>query len=142
MWVEIEEDLAAAIQGKILMGESRERMVQRLLLEALQEKAAVQRRGRTRVDVPGTVRQLLDDGLVTEDDEIRYTEVRRGIVHIGRIDADGRIHTNMGVHTSPSTALRQLVGYTMNGWKCWIHVASGKTLAELRGELSSQPAAS
>jgi hypothetical protein len=139
MWVEIEEDLAAAIQGETLQGETRERIVQRLVLEALQGRTATPRPApRTRVDVSGSVKQLLDAGLIAEDDEIRYTEVRRGTVHVGRIDAEGRIHTERGVHASPSTALRQLVNYSMNGWKCWIHVATGKNLAELRGELGSQ----
>ena len=88
--------------------------------------------------VSGTLKQLLDAGLIAEDDEIRYTEVRRGTVHMGRIDADGLIHTDKGVGTSPSTALRQLVNYSMNGWKYWTHVATGKTLAELRAEMGSQ----
>ena len=139
MWVEIEEDLAAAIQGEIVLSESGERIVQRLLLEALRGRTAVPRRAaRTRVAVSGSLKQLLDAGLIAEDDEIRFTEVRRGTVHMGRIDADGRIHTDKGVQTSPSTALRQLLNYSMNGWKYWIHVPTGKTLAELRGELGSQ----
>ncbi len=135
MWVEIEEDLAAAIQGEILLGESGDRVVHRLLLEALRGRMAVARPAtRTRVDVSGSLKQLLDAGLIAEEDEIRFTEVRRGLVHVGRIDADGRIHTDKGVQASPSTALRQLVNYSMNGWKCWVHVASGKTLGQLRGE--------
>lgn len=135
MWVEIEEDLAAAIQGEILLGESGDRVVHRLLQEALRGRMAVARPAtRTRVDVSGSLKQLLDAGLIAEDDEIRFTEVRRGLVHVGRIDADGRIHTDKGVQSSPSTALRQLVNYSMNGWKCWVHVASGKTLGQLRGE--------
>lgn len=139
MWVEIEEDVAAAIQGEIALGESRERVIQQLVLEALRGRTAVARHpARTRVAVSGSVKQLLDAGLIAEDDEIRYTEVRRGMMHVGRIDADGRIHTARGVNTSPSTALRQLVNYSMNGWKYWIHVATGKTLAELREELGSQ----
>jgi hypothetical protein len=139
MWIEIEEDLAAAIQEEIPLSESRERIVQRLLLEALQGKTAAPRPAtRKRVAVSGSLRQLLDAGLIADDDEIRYTEVRRGTAHVGRIDADGRIHTDKGVHSSPSTALRQLVNYSMNGWKCWVHVASGKTLAELRAALGSQ----
>jgi Restriction Enzyme Adenine Methylase Associated len=138
MWVEIEEDLAAALQREVALGESRERMVQGLILEALRGRApAPHPAARRRVDVAGSLKQLLDSGLVAEDDEIRYTEVRRRKVHVGRIDADGRIHTDMGVNTSPSTALRQLVNYSMNGWKCWIHVATGKSLAELRAELGS-----
>ncbi len=135
MWVEIEEDLAAAIRGEILRGEPRDRIVQRLLLEALQGRAAAPPPAvRKRVDVSGSLRQLLEAGLIAGGDEISFTEVRRGVVHVGRIDADGRIHTEMGVQNSPSTALRQLLNYSMNGWKCWVHVATGKTLAELRGE--------
>lgn len=135
MWVEIDEDVAAAIRGEILRGEPRDRIVQRLLLEALRGRTtAPPPAARKRVDVPGSLKQLLDAGLIAEGDEIRFTEVRRGVVHVGRIDADGRIHTDMGVQTSPSTALRQLLNYSMNGWKYWVHVATGKTLAELRGE--------
>lgn len=135
MWVEIEDDLAAAIQRQRTLGESGERIVQRLLLEAIRGRAAARLpAARTRVAVSGTLKQLLDSGLINEGDEIRFTEVRRGTVHIGHIDADGRIHTDMGVQTSPSTALRQLVNHSMNGWRYWVHVATGKTLAELRGE--------
>lgn len=137
MWVEIEEDLAAAIRGEILRGEPRDRIVRRLLVEALQGRAAATPpAARKRVDVSGSLKQLLHAGLIAEGDEISFTEVRRGVVHVGRIDADGRIHTDMGVQTSLSTALRQLLGYSMNGWKYWVHVATGKTLAELRGEWS------
>ena len=139
MWVEIERNLAEAIEEQILRGESRERIVQRLLLEALRGRAAASiPTARARVDVSGTLKQLLDAGLIAEDDELRYTEVRRGTVHVGRIDADGLIHTDKGVGSSPSTALRQLVNYSMNGWKYWTHVATGKTLAELRAEMGSR----
>ena len=137
MWVEIEDDVATAIQGEIRRGESGERIVQGLLLEALRGRAVGPRpAARTRVAVAGSLKQLLDAGLIAADDEIHYTEVRRRTVHVGRIDADGRIHTHRGVHSSPSTALRQLVNYSMNGWKCWIHVATGRSLAELRAELA------
>ena len=133
MWVEIEDDVAAAIKREIMRGESRERIVQRLILEALSGRtAAPAPAARTRVAVAGSMKQLLDSGLINEGDEIRFTEVRRGTVHVGRIDADGRIHTDKGVQTSPSTALRQLVNYSMNGWRYWVHVPTGKKLAELR----------
>lgn len=100
-------DLAAALQREVALGESRERIVQGLLLEALRGRTSAPRPvARTRVAVAGSLRQLLDAGLIAEDDEIRYTEVRRRKVHVGRIGADGRIQTEMGVHTSPSTALR------------------------------------
>lgn len=135
MWVEIEDDVAAAIKREIMRGESRERIVQRLILEALRGRtAAPVPAARTRVDVAGSLKQLLDSGLINDGDEIRFTEVRRGTVHVGQIDADGRIHTDKGVQTSPSTALRQLVNHSMNGWRYWVHVATGKTLGELRGE--------
>ena len=139
MWVEIEGDLAAALQREVALGESGERTVQGLLLEALRGRtSAPHPAGRRRVAVVGSLKQLLGAGLISEGDEIRYTEVRRRKVHVGRIDAEGCIHTDMGVNTSPSTALRQLVNYSMNGWKCWIHVATGKSLAELRAELDPQ----
>ncbi|MEO6142670.1 MAG: hypothetical protein ABIP19_01715 [Dermatophilaceae bacterium] len=137
MWVEIEEDLVAAIRREILRGEPRDRIVRRLLVEALQGRAAAPPpAARKRVDVSGSLQQLLEAGLIAEGDEISFTEVRRGVVHVGRIAADGRIHTDMGVQNSPSTALRQLLNYSMNGWKYWVHVATGKTLAELRADLA------
>jgi len=143
MWVEIDEDLAAAIEAQMLLGESREDVVHRLLLKALSERTlAPITTARTRVVVSGSIRQLMDAGLIAENDEIHYTEVRRGLSHVGRIDADGRIHTDKGVSNSPSTALEQLVNYSINGWKAWIHAATGKPLAELRAEMRSQQQAS
>jgi len=139
MWVEIDEDLAAAIEEQMLLGESREGVVHRLLVKALGEKAATPSpASRTRVVVSGSLKQLLDAGLIAEGDEIRYKEVRRGVVHIGRIDADGLIHTDKGVEKSPSTALGDLVNYSINGWKHWVHTATGKTLATLREEMLSK----
>jgi Restriction Enzyme Adenine Methylase Associated len=139
MWVEIEEDLAAVVQEQTAQGESRERIVNRLLQQALGEHSAPSRPAvRTRVSVAGSLKDLLCAGLIAEGDAVRYTEVRRGTIHVGRIDSDGRIRTDKGVHSSPSTALRQLVNYSMNGWKCWIHAPTGKSLAQLRAEIASQ----
>lgn len=139
MWVEIDDDLALAIEEQMALGESREQVVHRLLLEALRRTAAIRKpAARTRVVVSGSMRELLEAGLIAEDDEIRHTEIRRGVVHTGRIDAEGRIHTDKGVDTSPSTALTHLVNYSINGWTAWTHVATGKPLAALRTQMLSQ----
>jgi Restriction Enzyme Adenine Methylase Associated len=139
MWVEIDDDLAAAIEEYMRLGESLEQVVHRLIEQSLRRGAKDQRlTSHSRVVRRGSPKHLMDAGLVAAGDEVRYTEVRRGVTHMGRIDDDGRIHTDKGVEASPSTALSQLVNYSINGWAHWIHVRTGKTLATLREELRSQ----
>ena len=144
MFVEINNDLAAAIEQQMQLDESHQQVVRRLLLAGLkaQGRSATKpapraAHGRTRIVVEGTVQDLLRSGLVSDGDELRYAEARRRIVHTARIHSDGRIQTDKATRSSPSSALRDLVGYEINGWKCWIHVRSGKTLSALRDGLGS-----
>ena len=85
----------------------------------------------------GELADLLRAGLIQAGDQVQYAERRRGNVHRGRVTADGRIATDGHAPTSPSSALGRLVGYSINGWKFWVHVPSGKTLSALRDGLGS-----
>jgi hypothetical protein len=141
MYVEIDNDLAELLEQNMHLDETHDQVVNRLLRRALSGTRSVPRAasptGRTRVVVAGNLDDLLQAGLVEAGDGLTYVETRRGIVHKGTVTADGRVATDGGSPTSPSTALGQLVGYSINGWKCWTHVPSGKTLSTLRGELPS-----
>ncbi|WP_161958424.1 hypothetical protein [Ornithinimicrobium cavernae] len=141
MYVKIEDDLAELLEQNMHLDESHEAVVNRLLRGALLERSQRSQTpspaGRTRTVVAGELKDLLRVGLVRADDEVRYTERRRDAVHVGRITADGRIATDGRAPASPSSALGQLVGYSINGWKFWVHVPSGKTLSVLRDGLSS-----
>lgn len=141
MYVEIDNDLAELLEQHMHLDETHQQIVNRLLRQAMQDRTATAgesiRASRTRVVRPGSMQDLLRAGLVKVGDELRYTEKRRGIVHAGSVTTDGRIATAGGQPTSPSTALGRLVGYEINGWKCWVHAPSGKTLSALRDGLSS-----
>lgn len=141
MYVEIDNDLAALLEQDMRLDETHGDVVNRLLRQALDDRS---RRGlqptpppRTRTVVAGQLSDLLHAGLVNADDAVEFTERRRGVIHKGRVTADGFIATEGQPPAAPSGALGYLVGYSINGWKSWVHVLSGKTLSALRDGLIS-----
>src|SRR5690242_8854930 len=120
MYVEIENDLAKLLERRMRLDETLEDIVNRLLRQALDEKGS---RGlqptppaRTRTVMTGQLSDLLRAGLVSADDAVEFTERRRGVVHRGRVTADGLIATDGQPPAAPSGALGHLVGYSINGW--------------------------
>lgn len=142
MYVEIDNDLAELIEQHMRLDETHGDIVNRVLREALDERNG--RRGqsqappaRRRTVGAAQLSDLLRAGLLSADDAVEFTERRRGLVHRGRVTRDGRIATDGQPPAAPSGALGHLVGYSINGWKSWVHVRSGKTLSVLRDELAS-----
>jgi hypothetical protein len=141
MWIEIDDDLAETIEQQMRLDESREEVVRRLLRRALEGLAPAAdppgsaRKGRTRTVKQGSMADLVRAGLIAPEDLLQYQQVRLGVVHNAHVDEEGRIHTSKGVESLPSTALRDLVGFSINGWSSWVHLPSGKTLSALRDEL-------
>ncbi|KRF44616.1 hypothetical protein ASH01_11530 [Terrabacter sp. Soil811] len=141
MYVEIDNDLAELLEQHMRLDEPLGELVNRMLRAAVDGKG---RRGlqptppaRRRTVGAGQLLDLLRAGLVNADDAVEFTERRRGIVHRGRVTADGLIATDGRPPAAPSGALGQLVGYSINGWKSWVHVPTGKTLSALRDGLAS-----
>lgn len=141
MHIEIDDDLAEAIEEHMRLDESYDDVVRRLLRRALDVLAVPQSERQTsprsRAVIGGTVSDLIRAGLVRPGDALRFREARRGVDHEARIEPDGRITTSNGTEVSPSAALRNLLSYNVNGWKAWVHVRSGKTLSALRDGLTS-----
>lgn len=141
MHIEIDDDLAEAIEEHMRLDESYDDVVRRLLRRALDvptpPRSEQQTSPRSRAVIGGTISDLIRTGLVQAGDPLRFREARRGTVHEGRIEPDGRITTSKATEVSPSAALRNLLGYNVNGWTTWVHVPSGKTLSALRDGLTS-----
>lgn len=141
MWIEIDDDLAERLEGHMRLDESREGVVRRLLLAGMQHAPGDDSpdhdadRRRTRTLRAGSIPDLLRAGLVRAGDELTYSQVRQRLTHTAIIDADGGLRTSLGVERSPSSALQNLVGFNINGWRAWVHVPSGKSLSALRDEL-------
>ena len=145
MYIEIDDDLAEAVEAHMRLDESREDVVRRLLRLGLDAASGAVRRPtrqpetgtRTRRVHGVTLEDLLRARLIAEGDELTFRETRRGITHTALVDARGRLLTDHGTESSPSTALGNLVGYSINGWKSWVHAPSGKKLSDLRDGLTS-----
>ena len=141
MWIEIDDDLAEQLESHMLLNESRDDVIRRLLLQGI--RASLGRNDnvvpvsghRTRVVRSGSVVDLLRAGLVAAGDEVEYRQVRQGVTHTATIEPDGQLRTSRGSERSPSAALQALVGFSINGWKSWTHRPTGKSLSALRDEL-------
>jgi hypothetical protein len=90
------------------------------------------RRVRTVHDVTGSILPLIEAGLVAPGDELLHDQARTGVRLTATVTAEGRLQTSAGIFDAPSSALRALVGYEVNGWKTWIHRPTGRSLAALR----------
>lgn len=84
---------------------------------------------------PGDLQDLLRRGLVAAGDELVHYQTRKGRTFKANVTEGGSIATGKRRYTAPSPALGELLGTSVNGWKGWTHVRSGRTLAELRDEL-------
>ncbi|RBO91422.1 restriction system modified-DNA reader domain-containing protein [Nocardia puris] len=80
----------------------------------------------------GRLMPLLRAGLVQGGDELRHERVRKGQIFTGEVTVTGYIKTERGRYSTPSPALKDLVGTEIDGWQNWLHVRSGKSLRELR----------
>ncbi|WP_245941716.1 hypothetical protein [Vallicoccus soli] len=87
----------------------------------------------------GRLAPLLAVGLLKPGDELVHRQVRKGQAFTGRVEADGWIRTDRGRYAEPSPALRDLVGSQIDGWRHWWHLASGKSLRQLRAESGGRP---
>lgn len=87
-------------------------------------------------DAPGALRPLLEAGGVHAGDELVCHRRRKGETYSARVGPNGAIVMENGdVFDSPSRALSEQTGTSMNGWMLWVHSPSGSTLAQLRDEL-------
>jgi len=83
---------------------------------------------------PGALMRILERGLAKPGDALRHAQPRRRQTHEATITADGWIELPDGrAFPKPSPALKEQTGTPINGWE-YIHVPSGRTLAELREE--------
>ena len=94
--------------------------------------AVVSSAGRDRHEVTGSILPLIQAGLIIPGDQLTHQQKRSGATHTATVTAGGRLETDAGTFNAPSSALRALVGYEVNGWAHWMHVSTGKTLGELR----------
>lgn len=90
--------------------------------------------GRAR-SVTGGLAALIAHGVVAAGDTLSHFQVRKNQRQTGVVEPDGWIKTDLGRYKSPSPALGDLVGTSINGWPNWIHDRSGKTLLQLRDEM-------
>jgi hypothetical protein len=76
---------------------------------------------------------LLRRGVISGGDTLvsRYDPK---VVHEAVVADDGWLTTEVRRYQSPTTALSELVGSHVNGWANWVHLATGKTLRQLRDE--------
>lgn len=90
-------------------------------------------RGRTR-SPSGKLAPLIASGLIKAGDKLIHAQARKGQTWTGVVESDGRIKTDQGRYESPSPALGDLIGTSIDGWRNWTHERSGKTLHQLRQE--------
>lgn len=83
----------------------------------------------------GQLAELIERGLIQPGDGLTHVQVRQGITQTAEILPDGQLRTRLGDYAAPSTALADLVGFSINGWRYWRHDRTNETLAELRQRL-------
>lgn len=83
-------------------------------------------------EVTGSILPLIRAGYIAPGDQLVHQQKRSGVTRRATVTAGGRLETEAGTFKAPSSALRALVGYEVNGWAYWMHVRTGKTLGELR----------
>lgn len=84
---------------------------------------------------PGDLMPLLKLGLLEAGDELVFEQPRKGAIHRATVTEDGWLTVNDEDYPKVSPALKSSVGNEINGWKQWIHRASGRPLEDLRAEL-------
>lgn len=79
----------------------------------------------------GDLMTLIETGALEVDDLLIYQK-RTGEEFRGTVTNDGWIEAIGTTYYSPSGALKQLVGYEVNGWKHWTVARTGKLLDDYR----------
>nr|WP_237270407.1 hypothetical protein [Streptomyces caniscabiei] len=83
----------------------------------------------------GSLKPLIEAGLVAAGDKVRHHQSRLKRTHEAVITTDGWIEIPDGqAFPRPSPALKAQTGNEINGWGQYIHVPSGRRLQELREE--------
>ena len=136
--IEIDDEVYAEMENLVRGFEQPNDVLRRVLLTAtavlLKAPAAeAPSIGRpTSTSLPGALVSLIANGSMAPRDTLSYVQVRKGRSFKGVVEADGWIRTDLKRYKSPSTALGDLVGTSVNGWANWTHDRSGKTLGQLR----------
>jgi hypothetical protein len=87
---------------------------------------------------PGALAAILRCGLIKPGDRLQHHQPRRGQTHEATVTAEGGIELPNGQRfAKPSPALKHQTGTPINGWE-YVHVASGRSLADLRREADSR----
>jgi CBS domain-containing protein len=81
-----------------------------------------------------TLRDLLEAGLISAGEQLRFSRPRSGEDHLATVSATGRIVFPDGTeHSTPSDAAKAVTDTQVNGWTCW-RTSAGRILASLRSE--------
>lgn len=82
-----------------------------------------------------SVRDLLDAGLISAGERLRFTRPRAGEVHFATVSPEGRIVlANGNEYDTPSDAAKAVANIQVNGWIVW-RTDANRTLASLRSQL-------
>lgn len=86
------------------------------------------------------VRDLVENGLLSDGDELIWERPKSGETYSATITADGLIRLPDGTEvTTPSTAAARCTGVgAYDGWYAWKVVGTGRLLNEYRHELAAQ----
>lgn len=82
----------------------------------------------------GKLKILIEKGSIKPGDQLVHHRPRKGDTLTGVVCEDGGVETEQGWFEAPSPALGGLTGSQIDGWACWTHQPSGKTLRTLRDE--------
>ena len=84
------------------------------------------------------IQNLIKVGSIQVGDELIWNRRSLGVQHLARVVAGGFIQTTDGhVHRTPSGAAKHLNGNKpVDGWIAWKSKKVGKSLAELRSQIS------
>ncbi|WP_326551508.1 hypothetical protein [Micromonospora sp. NBC_01813] len=84
---------------------------------------------------PGALLPLINAGVVTPGDVLRHEQPRRRMVHEATVTPQGWLQLANGrSFSTPSRALAEQTGTTINGW-IYVHMPSGKPLHALRSQI-------
>lgn len=130
--IEIDEDIFAHLQhhSEPLVDTPNDVLRRLLLGDNAQARLGSTRR-------PGALAEMIRRGQIKPGDLLRHHQPKLGKTHEATVTADGWIELPDGQSfVKPSPALKQQTGTPINGWE-YIHVPSGRSLADLRKETGS-----
>ncbi len=140
--IEVDEDVLALLRTNAQpLGESENDVLRRLLLPVGSDAPAehgvgderVPRQRRRAVRDPGeTVHELMTAGFIEPGDVLINDQHGRRLRAVVLEDGRLRLSDDGTEHASPSSALHAVVGHDTDAWTTWHHVATSRTLAELR----------